>query len=240
MVSALNLSLNQDPLWPHFNLVTSTKTLSSKAVSHTWAPGVRGKMYLLVGSVAPAPAWEQAPTVLFSCLSLQSRWTLPLSDHDLRLPSRMFMAKCQSLWCSQHVCPQAGVSCPAGMCGVPGQWPAPTTAKSIPCVGCQDEGHGRRDQCMLGEGRLDSPALVVVVSGEERWHRKSMGAGQAWPAVASQAGAAQPVETGRHRAPRHKGHLVSLQRDVSHTASSIPGSGSSLLTHHQACWRHFQ
>lgn len=67
-------------------------------------------MYLLVGSVAPAPAWEQAPTVLFSCLSLQSRLTLPLSDHGLRLPSRMFMAKCQSLWCSQHVCPQAGVS----------------------------------------------------------------------------------------------------------------------------------
>lgn len=42
MVSALNLSLNQDPLWPHFNLVTSTKTLSSKAVSHTWAPEFRG------------------------------------------------------------------------------------------------------------------------------------------------------------------------------------------------------
>lgn len=78
--------------------------------------------------------------------------------------------------------------------------------------------------------RLASPALVVLVSGEEKWCGKTMGASQAWSAVASQTGAAQPVETGRHRAPRHKGHLASLQRVVSHTASSIPGSGSSLLT----------
>lgn len=47
-----------------------------------------------------------------------------------------------------------------------------------------------------GRDRLASPALVVLMSGEERWHRKAMGASQAWPVVASQAGAAQPVETG--------------------------------------------